>query len=142
MDKTEGFQCLGHSNWIICSPLSQFQANFVLKFFQCFWGNRFLIIPEAKNELVKLKIFLSVVPEMTRFPLRPSPTRLPFCFRWCSQDDRLKCVIIGALSSCFRLFEHCSPHFCSCLSLILHLDSNIHLCCATTTTTKYNSRIP
>ena len=22
MDKTEGFQCLGHSNWTICSPLS------------------------------------------------------------------------------------------------------------------------
>ena len=24
MDETEGFQCLGHSNWTICSPLSHF----------------------------------------------------------------------------------------------------------------------
>merc|ERR1712214_148241 len=24
LDETEGFQCLGHSNWTICSPLSHF----------------------------------------------------------------------------------------------------------------------
>ena len=32
MDETEGIQCLGDSNWTICSPLSQF----FLKIFQLF----------------------------------------------------------------------------------------------------------
>ena len=27
MDETEGFQCLGHSNWTICSPLSHFCSD-------------------------------------------------------------------------------------------------------------------
>ena len=31
IDETEGFQCLGHSNWTICSPLSLFcSENFQL----------------------------------------------------------------------------------------------------------------
>ena len=27
MDETEGFQCLGHSNWTTCSPLSHFCSD-------------------------------------------------------------------------------------------------------------------
>ena len=38
MDQTEGFQCLGHSNWIICSPLSQFCFPKFSTFSLSYWG--------------------------------------------------------------------------------------------------------
>ena len=38
MDKTEGFQCLGHSNWIICSPLSQSCSPIFSTFSLSYWG--------------------------------------------------------------------------------------------------------
>ena len=37
-DKTEGFQCLGHSNWIICSPLSPFCSENFPTFSLSYWG--------------------------------------------------------------------------------------------------------
>ena len=37
MDKTEGFQCLGHSNWIICSPLRQFCSGKFSTFSLSYW---------------------------------------------------------------------------------------------------------
>ena len=39
MDKTEGFQCLGHSNWISCSPLSQFCSGKFSTFSISYWGS-------------------------------------------------------------------------------------------------------
>ena len=38
MDKTEGFQCLGPSNWTICSPLSQFCSDIFQTFSLSYWG--------------------------------------------------------------------------------------------------------
>ena len=38
MDKTERFQCLGHSNWIICCPLSQFCPGKFSTFSISYWG--------------------------------------------------------------------------------------------------------
>ena len=44
LDETEGFQCLGHSNWTICSLLSPFcSENF--KLFQFNTGEPILITP-------------------------------------------------------------------------------------------------
>ena len=41
--KTEGFQCLGHSNWTICSLLSPFCSGI----FHLHTGGPFLITPEG-----------------------------------------------------------------------------------------------
>ena len=38
MDKTEGFQCLGHSNWTMCSPLSPFCSEKFPTFSLSYWG--------------------------------------------------------------------------------------------------------
>ena len=38
LDETEGFQCLGHSNWTICSPLSHFCSNIFSLFQPSYWG--------------------------------------------------------------------------------------------------------
>ena len=38
MDETEGFQCLEHSNWIICSPLSPFCSEIFSTFSLSYWG--------------------------------------------------------------------------------------------------------
>ena len=38
MDKTEGFQCLGHSNWTTCSPLSHFCSEIFPTFSLSYWG--------------------------------------------------------------------------------------------------------
>ena len=38
MDETEGFQCLGPSNWTICSPLSQFCPEKFSTFSLSYWG--------------------------------------------------------------------------------------------------------
>ena len=49
MDDTEGFQCLVHSNWTICNPLSQFCSDIfpTLDFHtgEC----QFLITPESQR---------------------------------------------------------------------------------------------
>ena len=37
MNETEGFQCLGHSNWTICSPLSQFCSENFPTFSLSYW---------------------------------------------------------------------------------------------------------
>ena len=37
MDETEGFQCLGHSNWTICSPLSPFCSERFASFGLSYW---------------------------------------------------------------------------------------------------------
>ena len=38
LDETEGFQCLGHSNWTTCSPLSQFCSEIFPLFSLSYWG--------------------------------------------------------------------------------------------------------
>ena len=38
MDETKGFQCLGHSNWTICSPLSPFCSEIFPTFSLSYWG--------------------------------------------------------------------------------------------------------
>ena len=38
MDETEGFECLGHSNWTICSPLSHFCSEIFPTFSLSYWG--------------------------------------------------------------------------------------------------------
>ena len=38
MDKTGGFQCLGHSNWTTCSPLSPFGSEIFCAFSRSYWG--------------------------------------------------------------------------------------------------------
>ena len=37
LDETEGFQCLGHSNWTICSPLSPFCPKRFSTFSLSYW---------------------------------------------------------------------------------------------------------
>ena len=37
LDETEGFQCLGHSNWTICSPFSQFCSEIFPSFSLSYW---------------------------------------------------------------------------------------------------------
>ena len=37
LDETEGFGCLGHSNWTICSPLSPFCAKRFSTFSLSYW---------------------------------------------------------------------------------------------------------
>ena len=46
LDETEGFQCLGHSNWTICSLLSPFCSEIFQTFSLSFWGP-ILITPEG-----------------------------------------------------------------------------------------------
>merc|ERR1739842_188579 len=38
MDGTEGFQCLWHSNWTICSPLSPYCTEIFPTFPLSYWG--------------------------------------------------------------------------------------------------------
>ena len=38
MNETDGFQCLGHSNWTICSPLSPFCSEIFPTFSLSYWG--------------------------------------------------------------------------------------------------------
>ena len=38
LDETEGVQCLGHSNWTICSPLSHFCLDEFPTFSLSYWG--------------------------------------------------------------------------------------------------------
>ena len=38
MDDTEGIECLGHSNWTICSPLSPFCSEIFPTFSLSYWG--------------------------------------------------------------------------------------------------------
>ena len=38
MDETEGIECLGHSNWTICSPLSHFCPEIFSTFSLSYWG--------------------------------------------------------------------------------------------------------
>ena len=38
MNETEGFQCLGHLNWPICSPLSPFCSEIFPTFSLSYWG--------------------------------------------------------------------------------------------------------
>ena len=38
LDETEGFECLGHSNWTICSPLSPFCSEIFPTFSLSYWG--------------------------------------------------------------------------------------------------------
>merc|ERR1739836_54140 len=38
MHDTEGFECLGHSNWTICSPLSPFCSEKFPSFSLSYWG--------------------------------------------------------------------------------------------------------
>ena len=46
LDETEGFQCLGHSNWTHCSPLSPFCPEKFPTFSLSYWG-AILITPEG-----------------------------------------------------------------------------------------------
>ena len=49
MERTDGFQCLGHSNWTICTLLSQFcSPNFTTLHF--YTGGHFLLPQRANNE--------------------------------------------------------------------------------------------
>ena len=38
LNETEGFQCLWHSNWTICSPLSHFCSHIFSTFTLSYWG--------------------------------------------------------------------------------------------------------
>ena len=38
LDESGGFQCLGHSNWTICSPSSPFCSEIFLSFPTSYWG--------------------------------------------------------------------------------------------------------
>merc|ERR1711884_506793 len=38
LDETDGFQCLGHSNWSICSPFSPFCSEIFSTFSLLYWG--------------------------------------------------------------------------------------------------------
>ena len=38
LNETEGFQCLGQSNWTICIPLSHFCAHIFATFALSYWG--------------------------------------------------------------------------------------------------------
>ena len=38
LDRTVGFQCLGHSNWAICSPLSPFCSEIFPSVWPSYWG--------------------------------------------------------------------------------------------------------
>ena len=37
LDETEGFQCLGHSNWTICIPLGHFCSHKIPTFTPSYW---------------------------------------------------------------------------------------------------------
>ena len=41
MDKTEGIECLGHSNWTICSPLSPLCSEIFTTFPLSYWRAHF-----------------------------------------------------------------------------------------------------
>merc|ERR1739842_198225 len=47
MDETEGFQCLGHSNWTTCSPLSPFCPEIFPTFSLSYWGP--FLLPQRAN---------------------------------------------------------------------------------------------
>ena len=38
LDETEGFGCLGHSNWTICSPLHLSHSQIIPSFSPSYWG--------------------------------------------------------------------------------------------------------
>ena len=50
MDETEGFQCLGHSNWTICSPLSQFCSE-IFQTFDFHTPEANFFIPQEEGKL-------------------------------------------------------------------------------------------
>ena len=50
MDETEGFQCLGSSNWTICSPLSPFCSGNFQFVSPLYWGGQFLFPQRANSE--------------------------------------------------------------------------------------------
>ena len=61
LDETKGFQCLEHSNWTICSLLSQFCFQTFFQLFTCILGSQVgmtLVIayPFYFAPLVRLKI--------------------------------------------------------------------------------------
>ena len=49
MNETRGFQCLGHSNWTICSPSSPFYSKRFATFFSFILGGQFLLPQRANN---------------------------------------------------------------------------------------------
>ena len=50
VDETEGFKCLGHSNWTICIPLSPFCPGNFPTFFTFILEGQFLLPQMTKNE--------------------------------------------------------------------------------------------
>ena len=57
-NETGGFQCLGHSNWVICSRLSHFCSKYFLTFSTFILGDHFLLPQKAnyqKWEFFKLQ---------------------------------------------------------------------------------------
>ena len=48
LDETEGFQCLGPSNWSICILLSHFCSDNFPTFSPSYWGGQFLL-PQRAN---------------------------------------------------------------------------------------------
>ena len=38
LNETEGIQCLGHSNWSICRPLSHIHSQIFATFTPSYWG--------------------------------------------------------------------------------------------------------
>ena len=74
MDETEGFQCLGQSNWTICSPLSQFCSEiFPISDFHT-GEYQFLITTRAENEADKFGNKISLMgckcSSWTEYPCR------------------------------------------------------------------------
>ena len=49
VNETEGFQCLGHSNWTICIPLNPFCSGNFPSFSPSYWGGQFLLPQRTNN---------------------------------------------------------------------------------------------
>ena len=47
LDEAGGFKCLGHSNWTICSPLSQFCFRIFASFFHLYTPRTIFNTPES-----------------------------------------------------------------------------------------------
>ena len=50
IDQIQRFQCLGHSNWTICSLLSWFCHLIFPSSWSLYWGVQFFITPESGRE--------------------------------------------------------------------------------------------
>ena len=83
MDKTEGFQCLGHSNWTLCSLLSQFCSPNFPPFSLSYW--RPILITPDSGRLKMGKMEISQ-PEWHTRVLVPGAFKLDHLSQFCSEN--------------------------------------------------------